>query len=202
MKSIAQKIFKFFLICAYIAPFVIWFYLGFTGGLGAEPVVKINSQSGYVTLILILLNLWLGALISMRVRWLQKIKWLLQERRSLGITTGLYVAFHFSSYLGKESFLPKAWEQLIAKTYLTFGLSAAVIIWLLTMTSNQFSVRKLTMKNWKRLHRLVYLASVAILFHVFSIEKGNIPLLLVLIIPLVPFQLFRLFKQLKLGWKN
>ncbi len=192
MKSLAHKIFKVALRFCYLAPLMTWFMLGFFDQLGAEPIVKINSQSGYVTLVLILINLWIGILLSLHLRFLRKIKWLLMERRSLGIVAGFYAVFHFTSYLGKESFLPKAWEQIVTKTYLNYGILAALIIWSLAITSNQLAVRKMGMGRWKTLHRLVHLASLLIIGHVLSIEKGNIPLLLVLIGPLIPFQLFRL----------
>lgn len=201
MKMNAQKIFKIVLTATFFMPIVIWIVLGIQGELGAEPIVKINTQSGYIVLILVIVNLWLGVFLALRLSWLKKMKWLIAERRSIGIASGVFVLFHFLTYLGKEAFLPKAWEQIITKKYLTFGISAAFILWLLTLTSNNFSQRKMGGKNWKRLHRFVHFASILIVVHVLLIEKGNIPLLLFIIIPIVPFQLFRFYKQLR-GFKQ
>ena len=180
---------------AIILPFLFWIFGIFNDWLGVEPIVKINTQSGYVVLILLLVNLLIGAIHALK--WID-IKWYRffhMSRRYIGVFCGLYAILHFFSYLGKESFLPKGWEQILTKNYLTFGASAAVIILILTFTSNNFSTRLLKNK-WKKLHRLVYLAGIVVLFHIFQIEKANLVLLGLLVSPAVLLEIIRLAKNL------
>lgn len=48
--------------------------------------------------------------------------------------------------------------------YILLGLGAFLILGLLALTSNQWAMRRLK-KNWKRLHRFVYLAAGAVTCH-------------------------------------
>lgn len=176
-------------------PFLYWVVGVFQAWLGVEPLVKINTQSGYVVLILLLINLLIGAVHALKWFDIKYYRFLYLERRSIGIACGFYVILHFLTYLAKESFLPKGWEQILTKNYLTAGTIAAIILLILTLTSNDISTRFLK-KNWKKLHRLVYLAAFIMLFHVFQIEKANLVLILILISPVVLFELIRLAKNL------
>jgi sulfoxide reductase heme-binding subunit YedZ len=117
------------------------------------------------------------------------------ERRAIGIATGFYVVQHFLTYLAKESFLPKGWEQIVTKNYLIAGSIAALIIIILTITSNNISTRLLK-QNWKKLHRLVYVSGVLMLFHIFLIEKANLVLLLLLVLPVGVLELIRFVRNL------
>ena len=180
---------------ACVLPFLYWVGGTFQGWLGVEPLVKINTQSGYVVLILLGVNLLIGAVHGLG--WLD-MKWyrfLYMSRRYLGIACGIYVIMHFTTYLAKESFLPKGWEQIITKNYLTFGALAATIVVILMLTSNNISTRLLK-KNWKRLHRLVYLAGIFVMFHVFQIEKANLLLLQIIVLPVFIIELIRAAKFL------
>ena len=40
-----------------------------------------------------------------------------------------------------------------------------MILVILTATSNNFSIRKLGGRNWKRLHRLAYVAAALLIYH-------------------------------------
>lgn len=197
MKIKHQNILNFVYFICLFGPVFYWTWAIFTANLGAEPIVKLNTQSGYVGLCLLLVNLVLGALIFFKPSWLVKLKFFLVRRRSLGIFSGIYVLLHFLSYLGKESFEAKGFEQIITKKYLFFGFSAAALVWILTLTSNDLSVRILSFKKWKKVHRLVYLAFVLFTIHVLSIEKGNIPLLLILIAPVALLECSRFTQELR-----
>lgn len=166
------------------------------GELGAQPIVTISRQTGYVVLSLILTNLWLG--VFLQRKWLGPLwmRWFFAERRTLGIASGFYVVLHFISYLIKEAFEPKAFAQIFQSFYLVMGFCAMSLILVLTATSNDWSVGKLGLQRWRQVHRLVHVASLFILAHIFLIEKGNLPLLALMVLPLVPFQLIRLYRAL------
>lgn len=176
-----------------VGPLLYWVAGFFFDWLGVEPIVKINTQSGYVVLIFLLVNLAIGAIQSLN--WFD-IKWyrfLQMSRRYWGIMCGFYVVLHFVTYLAKESFLPKGWEQIITKDYLIAGSFAASMILILTLTSNSISTRILK-KKWKVLHRIVYFAFFVMLFHVFQIEKANLLLLALMMLPVIILQLFRVVR--------
>jgi sulfoxide reductase heme-binding subunit YedZ len=62
------------------------------------------------------------------------------------------------------------------KVYIIFGLIAFLILLAMAITSFQWWKRKLA-KNWKRLHRLVYLAVILIILHYALAQKGDLMLL-------------------------
>jgi methionine sulfoxide reductase heme-binding subunit len=176
---------------ACILPFFYWVAGVFLDWLGVEPLVKINTQSGYVILILLLVNLLVGAFKALNWFDIKYYQFLAVSRRYLGVMCGFYVVLHFTTYLAKESFLPKGWEQIVTKNYLIAGTLAALIILILTFTSNNISVR-LMRKKWKSLHNLVHVSFVIMLFHIFLIEKANLILLALLVAPVILLQATRL----------
>jgi sulfoxide reductase heme-binding subunit YedZ len=185
------KFLKLFFRLLLVVPWLYWFYASFQGLLGAEPIVKLNTQSGYITLWFLLLNLLLGALLAFKKKWPDFMRWIFTERRALGIATGLYAIIHLFTYFGKEAFEAKALDQILTKNYLTFAIFAFLIMMILLLTSNDLSVRKLGIKKWKNLHRLVYLGLFLVMGHVFLIEKGNIPVLALSIFPIALLELVR-----------
>jgi DMSO/TMAO reductase YedYZ heme-binding membrane subunit len=192
LTNFLNRTLKFVAIC----PFFYWVAGFFMDWLGVEPIVKINTQSGYVVLIFLLVNLAIGAIHSLNLVDIKWYRFLYISRRFWGVMCGFYVILHFSTYLAKESFLPKGWEQIVTKNYLIAGTFAAFLILILTVTSNNISTRLLK-KKWKMLHRLVYLAFFVMLFHVFQIEKANLLLLGVMVTPVILFQIFRLLRYFR-----
>ncbi len=53
------------------------------------------------------------------------------------------------------------------------GFTALMILLPLAITSNQWSMRQLK-KNWKRLHRLVYLAGILVIIHFVWLVKSDV----------------------------
>ncbi len=182
-------------------PLIYWIWAIFNNSLGAEPVVKLNIQTGYTGLSFLLFNLLIGWIIWWKNKTvLRVVRPFVLERRWLGIFTGFYLILHFMTYFAKEAFEPIAIEQIFTKTYLTFGFVALSILVVLTLTSNNISVRILKQKRWKILHRLVHVAFLVLFGHVFLIEKGNLPLLALMIFPLLSLQLIRFFSFFKKRW--
>lgn len=181
---------------ACVGPLVYWIAGIFLNWLGAEPLVKINTQSGYVVLILLLVNLLVGAVHAMGWFDIKFYRFIHMSRRFIGVACGFYVILHFVTYLAKESFLPKGWQQILTKNYLTAGALAAIILLVLTLTSNNISTRLLK-KKWKYLHRSVYAAAFIMLFHIFQIEKANLVLLFLLVAPVALIEFIRLIRNLK-----
>ncbi len=159
---------------AVLVPAAYWIYLIYSGSIGADPAKTLNHLTGEISLYFLLLNLLVGVLIAFRVRLPTFLRFLLTNRRFLGVITFVYLIFHVLLYLTMESFEAQAFTQLYSKLYLALGLSAWLILLVLALTSNNLSVRILGGKRWKRLHRFVYPASALITAHVLLIEKTDL----------------------------
>lgn len=150
----------------------------FFGTLGADPAKFLNHKTGEMALYFLLANLAVGILISFSktipFKWPNLLRFLLQERRWLGVFTFVFLIFHLGLYWAMEGFESKGFVQMYTKTYLILGSLAWVLMFALAMTSNNYSVRKFGGKKWKWLHRLVYLATALITAHILLIEKTDL----------------------------
>ena len=90
----------------------------------------------------------------------------------IGVTACIYGLLHFSSHILYEG----DWDSLLqsfTKPFIWFGFSGLTILVVLALTSNQWSIRKLGGKNWKRLHRLAYVAAALLIYHQAIAGKGH-----------------------------
>lgn len=96
-------------------------------------------------------------------------------RKTFGRYTYLYAAIHMLLYVGLDYGF--AWSQLLnnlsEQPYLWAALSAFIILSLLAATSFSWWM-KILGRNWKRLHRLVYLAGVLAVIHYIWVVKGDL----------------------------
>lgn len=129
------------------------FWLGATGGLGADPVRAFEQTLGLWALRFLILTLAITPLCQ-----LAGIN-LLRFRRALGLLAFWYAAMHFSVYLTLDRGL--IWSAILPdiarRPFITLGFAALVLLVPLAITSNRLSIRRLG-KNWRMLHRLVYVA--------------------------------------------
>jgi sulfoxide reductase heme-binding subunit YedZ len=166
----------------------IWQY--WQGLFLVDPVREITTRTGKTALILLVLTLACTPLHT-----LFGVKQVLRVRRTLGLYTFLYASLHFATFVwldyGFDFFL--LWEAIFAQRYVVVGFAAGLILMALAITSTQGWQRRLG-RNWKRLHRLIYLASVLVVVHFAWLVKdlreplrygAVVALLLVLRIPRV-----------------
>ena len=170
----------------------------FTGGLGANPLEIILHQSGEI-------SIWtLGAVLSLsplrvlfpRSRFVNALN---RHRRAIGVTACIYGLLHLSSHILYEG----GWDGFVrslSKPFIWYGLSGLSILCALALTSNNFSIRKLGGKNWKRLHRLAYLAAAILIYHQAIAGKGHWQMARWLLFPLAVLQLARVIKTLSMRW--
>ena len=145
----------------------VWFvYLGLTGGLGAEPIKALEHELGKVALQLLMVGL---AVTPMR-RYLGVN--LIRFRRAIGLLTFTYVALHLLVWLVLDvQDLARVWADIVKRPYVTVGFIAFVLMIPLAVTSNNLSVRRLG-AQWRRLHRLTYVAAVLGAVHFIWLAKG------------------------------
>lgn len=95
-------------------------------------------------------------------------RFLFQNRKELGL-----ICFGFSAAHGLLTLQARDVDFLSANTYIDYftGLSSILIFTILAVTSNNWSSRKLG-KNWKKLHRLTYVALILLILHLFLAKQG------------------------------
>jgi DMSO/TMAO reductase YedYZ heme-binding membrane subunit len=79
------------------------------------------------------------------------------------------------------------------QSYFVWGILAGIIVFLLWITSNLYSM-KLLKKNWKRLHKLVYPALLFVALHIYFIAGDVWPLGITLLYWVVKFIAWRWIK--------
>lgn len=140
----------------------------YTGGLSADPIREITLRTGKTAIILLTLslavtplNIWFG--------WKQ----LLPLRRVFGLYAFLYVVLHLLTFVWLDYGLDLGLirEALFEKRYALVGFAAFLVLLPLAATSFKWTMRRLG-KNWKRLHRWVYLAAILAVLHYFLLVKN------------------------------
>ena len=164
--------------------------------LGPEPVDRIINHFGEWTLIFVLLTLSMTPLkkITNSLEWIKL-------RRMLGLFTFFYASIHMLSYVGLDyrfDFKPLI-DDVLKKKFIFIGFSAWLLLIPLAITSSDKMVRILK-KNWKKLHRLVYVISIFGVLHFIWLSKTIFFKPLIFLIILIILFLFRInFKKFNLS---
>ncbi|MBN1976208.1 MAG: sulfoxide reductase heme-binding subunit YedZ [Anaerolineae bacterium] len=142
-------------------PFVVLAWGYWRGGLGPDPTGEVIRRTGRVAIVLLILSL-----VPTAVKLLTGSGALIKVRRILGLYAFMYAALHLLGFAWLDygfdlRFLLPA---LVDGRRALAGLIALVVLLLLAITSTGGWIRRLG-KNWKRLHRLTYLASVLAVLH-------------------------------------
>jgi|TARA_B110000438_G_scaffold284342_1_gene313311 sulfoxide reductase heme-binding subunit YedZ len=138
--------------------------------LGPDPAQELAKESGEWALRFLVITLALTPLrqITDQVEFVR-------QRRMLGLFALFYATIHFMVWVA--FLLVFRWaaivEELVKRPFITIGFAAFLILIALGVTSTKSMVRKLG-RNWKRLHRLVYLAAGLAVVHLLWILRTNI----------------------------
>ena len=164
--------------------------------LGPEPVDRIINHFGEWTLIFVLLTLSMTPLkiITKSLEWIK-------FRRMLGLFTFFYASIHMLSYVGLDyrfDFEP-LFNDVLKKKFIFIGFSSWLLLIPFAITSSDKMVRILK-KNWKKLHRLVYIVSIFGVLHFIWLSKTIFFKPLIFLIILIILFLFRInFKKFNLS---
>ena len=156
--------------------------------LGPEPVDRIINHFGEWTLIFILLTLSMTPLkkITKSIEWIK-------FRRMLGLFTFFYASIHMLSYVGLDyrfDFEPLI-NDVLKKKFIFIGFSAWLLLIPLAVTSSEKMVRLLK-KNWKKIHRLIYIIGIFGVLHYIWLSKTIFFKPLIFSILLIILLLFRI----------
>jgi len=147
---------------------LIWNF--FHDQLTANPIQYITFQTGKSALVLLVL-----ALACTPLNTLFELKRVVGLRKTLGLYAFLYATLHFLTFVGLDyQFDPELLKEAIfKKRYALVGFAAFLSLLPLAITSTKGWMRRLG-KNWKRLHRLIYLAALLAVIHFVWLVKSDI----------------------------
>ncbi|MEN8172269.1 MAG: protein-methionine-sulfoxide reductase heme-binding subunit MsrQ [Chloroflexota bacterium] len=141
-----------------------------TQNYGPEPINEFTLRTGKAALVILLLSLACSP-----IGRVFNYKKLLRLRRPLGLYSFLYASIHFAIFIGVDYFfnfnLIK--DALLTKRYAIVGLTTGLILLILAITSTRGWQRRLK-ANWKRLHRLAYVAGILAVVHFIWLVKPGV----------------------------
>jgi methionine sulfoxide reductase heme-binding subunit len=151
-------------------PLALIAYNFFTNNLTANPIQAIEQQTGIHALTFLLFSLACTPLASI-LGW----KELIQRRKALGDYGFMYAAIHLTIFVGLDyGFnLKSILRDVGTKWYILIGLTAFLLLLPLALTSFKYWMKRLG-KNWKRLHKLVYIISPIVAVHFLLSVKGDL----------------------------
>lgn len=162
--------FQLFVHAASWMPFT-WLVFDFLrDNLTANPIQALTLRTGKSALILLVLSLACTPLNSVF-----GFREALRIRRPLGLYAFFYASLHFSIFIGLDyGFdLNLLREAIFEKRFALVGFSAFLILLALAITSTKAWQKRLG-KNWKRLHKLAYLAGILVIVHYTWAVKADI----------------------------
>jgi len=147
---------------------LIWNF--FHDQLTANPIQYITFQTGKSALVLLVL-----ALACTPLNTIFELKRVVGLRKTLGLYAFLYATLHFLTFVGLDyQFDPQLLKEAIfKKRYALVGFAAFLSLLPLAITSTKGWMKRLG-KNWKRLHRLIYLAALLAVIHFVWLVKSDV----------------------------
>ncbi len=164
-------VFRVLVFAACLIPLGRLLWLGFHGGLGANPIEFITRSTGTWTLTFLLVTLAITPL-----RRLSGWQWPMRLRRMLGLFAFFYACLHFTTYVWLDQFfdLPDIYQDIVKRPFITAGFASFLLLTPLAATSTQAMMRRLGGRNWQRLHRLAYLAAIGGVVHYWWLVKKDV----------------------------
>jgi len=187
-----KKYLKFSVFILSSLPFLLISYKIFFSKLGPEPVKEITHFTGEWTLIFICLTLSMSPL----KQFTNSSVWI-SLRRMLGLFVFFYATLHLLTYIGIDyrfDWSPIL-DDVVKKKYIFIGFAAWLLLLPLAITSSQRMILLLK-KNWKRLHRLIYIIAIFGSLHYIWLSKT------IFFKPLIYFIIIIVLLALRIKIKN
>ena len=142
----------------------------FTGNLSPNPIQDLEQRTGFAAITILILSLSTTPL-RILFKWRTPSKY----RRVLGLYAFFYATIHVIIYLAIDyAFdLNLLVNATLEKRYTLVGTTAYLLLIPLAITSYKWGMKKIG-KNWKKLHRTVYLIAPLLILHFAWARKGDI----------------------------
>lgn len=175
---------------AWIASHLVFILMTLTLAYDYRTWEIILPYAGYFAFGFLVVTLALNPIIKIRpYLWMIKLN---RYRRQLGVAAFSYASIHILCFLIKRV-LDGKWQYLLHPGIIPVLFIGFPIFFILAITSNQYSIKKLSFKKWKSLHKKVYIAEAAIFIHL--LLTGSKKLAIITFLPLVSLQLLRRFME-------
>ena len=175
-----KKYFKPIIFLLSSIPFIIIISKIFLNQLGPEPIKEITHHTGEWTLLFLVFTLSMTPL-----KRLTNLNIWISVRRILGLFAFFYASLHMLTYIGLDyQFdLSAISKDIFTKKFIFVGFTAWLLMVPLAITSSK-KMMGILKKNWKKLHRLIYLISILGVIHFLWLVKKDLtePLIYLLII--------------------
>jgi sulfoxide reductase heme-binding subunit YedZ len=183
-----MKLAKVLIFLACLVPFGMLLWRAAHNNLGANPIEFITHATGTWTLRFLVITLAVTP-----ARKLLGLPRLIRFRRMFGLFAFFYGSLHFLTYFWLDKFFDfeEIAKDVVKRPFITAGFTAFVLLVPLAVTSTAGWIRRLGGRNWRALHRLVYVTAVVGAVHYYWLVKSDIRL------PL----LYGSLVALLLGWR-
>lgn len=140
----------------------------YTDDLGANPISFITNWLGDWTFRTLLASLAMTPL-----RLVFGLGWPATLRRLLGLFAFVYATLHFSVWILVDHFFNwgQMAEDIVKRPYITAGMAGLLTLVPLAATSTAGMVKRMGARNWRRLHRLVYVTGLLASLHFLWLAK-------------------------------
>lgn len=138
--------------------------------LGGNPIQALHIRLGDWCLRFLLITLLITP-VQVFTKW----RGMANYRQLFGLWSFAYGSLHVLGYL----WVDHGWvwrvifTDIFESSYIWFGIIAFLIVALLAVTSPDAAKKKLG-KRWKKIHKLIYSASILAVLHYFWQLKGNL----------------------------
>jgi len=168
INAAARRTPKWAVYLAGLIPFAWLVWQLFHGGLGVDPVKQLEHMLGLRALQFLVAGLAVTPLLrNTRVN-------LVKFRRVLGVLAFFYVSMHLLTWAVLDMGL--LWSEiakdLVKRWYIVIGMAGFVLMLPLAATSNDWAVRRLGGKGWRKLHKAVYAIVPLGALHYVMLVKG------------------------------
>ena len=145
-------------------------YKAYANQLTVNPIQYVEQFLGRAALNMLVVSLAVTPMITI-TGWKKPSR----HRRALGLYAFFYFALHFTTFAVVDYGLDfrEIFRLTIEKPFIIVGSLAGFLLLLLAVTSFKFWMKFLG-KNWKRLHKLVYLIGALVILHYAWAVKGSI----------------------------
>lgn len=142
----------------------------FGGRLTVNPIQDIEQRTGRLAILWVVISLS-GTPLASVFGWKQ----LNRFGRTIGLYAFMMAAIHVTIFMVLDYGLNLGliWDAIVEKRFVLYGLIAFIGLTAMAATSFKYWQKRLK-KNWKRLHRSIYVIAPLIVLHYALAKKGDI----------------------------
>lgn len=175
---------KFVVLVNGLVPLSMLLYDALRHHLGANPVEFALHTTGMLALIFLMLTLAVTPLRKITGR-----NYFSHFRRMLGLFAFFYACLHLSIYFyfDRQLSLSGTVLDVFSRPFILFGMAGLLMMVPLAITSTNGMIKRLGAERWKKLHRLVYFAAMAGVYHYWLLVKADtrIPMAFIIVLAIL-----------------